>query len=120
MKLIYINNIIRVYSQYEVNTVAQLKSIPGSRFGKDLTGAYWDIPTSKLPLLLDMFNLSPGFLYPNCTRFINPKHFSGARVEIKHDRIKISGSKSSQLAKSIYDLCSYEYKYKDQIIETFA
>jgi superfamily II DNA or RNA helicase len=116
MKLIYINNIIRVYSQYEVNTVAQLKSIPGSRFGKDLTGAYWDIPTSKLPLLLDMFNLSPGFLYPNCTRFINPKHFSGARVEIKHDRIKISGSKSSQLAKSIYDLCSYEYKYKDQII----
>lgn len=86
MKLVQHGKMVRIYSQYKVDTVVKLKSIPGSRFGKDLVGSYWDIPASELPLLLGRFDLSAGSLYPHCARLINPKQFFGVQAEVKHDR----------------------------------
>jgi superfamily II DNA or RNA helicase len=121
VKLVQHGKMVRIYSQYKVDTVVKLKSIPGSRFGKDLVGSYWDIPASELPLLLGRFDLSAGSLYPHCARLINPKQFFGVQAEVKHDRIKINGPKAQELAKSIYDLCSYEQKdHKEVTIESLA
>lgn len=72
-------------------------------------GAYWTIPPQILPRLFIEFNLSPGYLYPDCMGFLNQEVFGSLKVNIKHDRVKIEGTMANRMLDSIRDVCSIEY-----------
>ncbi len=112
IKLSQNNSLVQIDFKYDPETVAAVKALPSARFNKDYIGAYWTIPPQVLPQLFDRFNLSPGHLYPDCMKFLRA-NFT-AQVEIKHDRVKIEGSR--QILQSLKDLCSIEYLQKDKVI----
>lgn len=112
MQFTQIENLIRIDFQYDSKTVAGVKALPGARFQKDVTGAYWTIPSENLKYVFDRFPLTPGFLFPGCKNFLNPDYFGNLKVSIKENKIKIEGEKSAWLSQSILDLCSIEYSGK--------
>lgn len=72
-------------------------------------GSYWTIPPQILPKLFTEFDLSPGYLYPDCMGFLNREIFRNLKVDIKYDRVKIEGTKADRMLDSIRDVCSIEY-----------
>lgn len=109
MQFTQINNLIRIDFQYDPAVVASVKLLPGAKFEKDVTGAYWTIPKENLEYILEKFPLSPGSLYPGCKDLLNPDYYGDLKVCIKEDRVKIEGIKSALMSQSILDLCSFEY-----------
>lgn len=109
IKLSQNNDLIQIDFQYDPATVAAVKALPGARFVKDHIGAYWTIPPQMLLRLFDDFDLSPGYLYPDCMDFLNQKIFKNLKVDIKYDRVKIEGTMANRMLDSIRDVCSIEY-----------
>lgn len=120
MKLSKIGSLIKVEFPYDTNTVQTIKSIYNSVFVKNPSGSYWTIFPENLPNLFSKFDLSPGYLYPDCMEYLNKNSFKDLVAEIKHDRIKLQGKSAFRMYQSINDLCSIEYKDKTIIREALG
>ena len=119
IKLSQNNGLIQIDFKYDPGTVAAVKALPGARFNKDHMGAYWTIPPQILPQLFERFNLSPGYLYPDCMGFLNRDIFKNLIVDIKHDRVKIQGTSASRMLESIRDICSIEYVKNNAVVKEY-
>jgi len=119
IKLSQNNSLIQVDFKYDPGTVAAVKALPGARFNKDHMGAYWTIPPQILPQLFEKFNLSPGYLYPDCMGFLNRDIFKNLIVDIKYDRVKIQGTSAPRMLESIRDICSIEYIKNNVVVKEY-
>ena len=104
-------NLARFYFNYNPVLIEKIKKIPGREFNnKDPLGAYWTVPARNLYGAVCNGIISPGHLFPNFIQTVPKNIFQDLAVEIKGDRLKVTGNQNLQLfLKSIYDLCSYEY-----------
>ncbi|WP_054697641.1 DEAD/DEAH box helicase [Syntrophomonas palmitatica] len=109
-------NLARFYFNYNPVLIEKIKKIPGREFNnKDPLGAYWTVPARNLYGAVCNGIISPGHLFPNFIQTVPKNIFQDLAVEIKGDRLKVTGNQNLQLfLKSIYDLCSYEYTEEDE------
>ena len=114
MQLTQFNNLARVDFRYNPTLTGKINKIKGSRYYPDPLGPYWTVPVGSLLKATQSGVLSPGYLSPHFLHLVSPDIFNQLSVEIKEDRLKISGKiKLALLIQSLYDLCSYEYINKN-------
>ncbi len=106
MKLSKFGPLIKVEFPYNYDAVQLIKKVRDATYVKDLLSPFWTIPPKSLSQFMMRFNLSPGCLYPECMEFLDKKEFSGVKVEVKSDRVKMSGEASHSFCKAINDVCS--------------
>ncbi|NLN47523.1 MAG: DEAD/DEAH box helicase family protein, partial [Clostridiales bacterium] len=109
MQLTQFNNLARLDFKYNPTLTKKIKRIKGYAYNPDPLGPYWTVPIGSLSNATQAGILSPGYLSPHFLHLVTPDMFSRLSVEVKEDRLKISGTPNLLLIQSLRDLCSFEY-----------